>query len=167
MNQLLPIYYQIKQNIKTRIVNGEFNPGEKIPSENKLADYFKVTRLTVRQAITLLVQEGLLEVVRGKGTFVIDNENVIKTHSYESAGFIDENFYDVVKPETISVEGRSITPSKFVKEKLKLGEKDKTVMRFKRIRHLRNNPFNYIVNYNLLNEHPHCFWRYNPNSLLF
>ncbi len=147
MGQLLPIYYQIKQNIKTRILNKEFNPGDKIPSENQLAEQFKVTRLTVRQAIQLLTQEGLLASRRGNGTFVTDNENLIKSHSYESAGFIDENFYHVQKPETKTVEINMVTAPEFVKEKLKLGKNDRTVVQLKRVRHLKSNSFNFIINY--------------------
>jgi len=147
MGQLIPIYYQIKQNIKNRIINKEFNPGERIPSENQLADHFKVTRLTVRQAIFQLVQEGLLEVRRGNGTFVTENENLIKSNSYESAGFVDEDFYKVQKPETRSVEIDRVSAPKYVQEKLELTQSNQMVVRFKRVRYLKNNTFNYIINY--------------------
>ena len=66
MSTLLPIYYQIKQTIKNWILNKEFNPGEKIPSENELAKKFNVSRLTARQAISQLVQEGFLISKRGE-----------------------------------------------------------------------------------------------------
>jgi GntR family transcriptional regulator len=147
MSQLLPFYYQIKQIIKTRIINRELSPREKIPSENKLADHFKVTRVTVRQAIQLLVQEGLLIKRRGKGTFVTANEHLIESLSYESAGFIDENFYDVQKPKTKSVEIDSVIVPKFVNDKLELDESDEKVVQLKRVRCLKNNYFNYIINY--------------------
>jgi len=147
MSQLLPIYYQIKQNIKTRIINKELNPGEKIPSENKLADHFKVTRVTVRQAIQLLVQEGLLTTRRGDGTFVTDNEKLIESLTYESTGFIDENFYDVQKPKTKSVEFNTVAAPKLVQDKLELNQDDTMVVQIKRVRSLKNNYFNYIVNY--------------------
>lgn len=72
MHTLLPIYYQIKQTIKNWIISKEFCPGEKIPSENELAERFDVSRLTVRQAIGQLTQEGFLISKRGEGTFVTD-----------------------------------------------------------------------------------------------
>jgi len=147
MSQLLPIYYQIKQHIKTGIVHKELGPGEKIPSENQLADHFKVTRVTVRQAIQLLVQEGLLVKRQGNGTFVTANEHLIDSLSYESAGFIDENFYDVQKPETKSVEIHTVEAPKFVNDKLELDESDGKVVELKRVRCLKSNYFNYIINY--------------------
>jgi len=51
MKNLLPIYCQIKETIKNQIINKEFNPGERIPSVEKLVEQFKVNHLTVRQTI--------------------------------------------------------------------------------------------------------------------
>ena len=79
MSNLLPIYYQVKQTIRNWILNKEFNPGDKIPSENELADNFNVSRLTVRQAISQLIQEGFLVTKRGEGTFVTINEFSLRT----------------------------------------------------------------------------------------
>jgi len=71
---LLPIYYQVKQTIRNWIINREYNPGDKIPSENELADNFKVSRLAVRQAISQLIQEGFLVTKRGEVRFVINHK---------------------------------------------------------------------------------------------
>lgn len=147
MSQLIPIYYQIKQSIKSLIIDREFGPGDRIPSENQLAEQFNVTRLTVRQAVFQLVQEGLLEIRRGNGTFVTEDEKLIKSHSYESAGFVDEEFYRVKRPETISVEFDKVPAPKYVREKLKLDSESQLVARLRRVRYLKNNPFNYIINY--------------------
>jgi DNA-binding GntR family transcriptional regulator len=70
MANILPIYYQIKQKLKRAIINGEYNPGDKIPSENQLAEQFCTTRLTVRRAISILVNEGMLVSEQGQGSFV-------------------------------------------------------------------------------------------------
>lgn len=59
MSSLLPVYYQIKNKIQEWIVTKQYLPGEKIPSENELARIFSVSRLTVRQAIAVLVQVKL------------------------------------------------------------------------------------------------------------
>jgi GntR family transcriptional regulator len=84
MNTILPIYYQIKQTIKNWIINREFSLGEKIPSENELAEKFNVSRLTIRQAISQLIQEGFLQSRRGEGTFVTENENLINRFNLET-----------------------------------------------------------------------------------
>lgn len=65
-----PRYHQLYSIIKGWIVNGTYLPGAKIPPESELCDAFGVSRITSHQAINLLVQEGLLKRVQGKGTFV-------------------------------------------------------------------------------------------------
>lgn len=66
----LPIYYQLEQGIKEMIEKGQLQPGEMIPSERELAETYDISRMTVRQAINNLVNDGYLVRKRGKGTFV-------------------------------------------------------------------------------------------------
>lgn len=147
MGLLLPVYYQIKQTLKGWIVNREFNPGDKIPSENELADKFGVSRLTVRQAISQLVQEGFLNSKRGEGTFVTNNENLINSFSLEFSGFMDDLFYQVSKVKTQSVTLNTIIAPKLVREKLELDNGEKEVVQIKRVRLLRDKVFSYTINY--------------------
>jgi GntR family transcriptional regulator len=147
MNALLPVYYQIKQTIKSWIINREINPGGKIPSENELADMFKVTRLTVRQAISQLSQEGFLSSKRGEGTFVTNNKNLIDSFSIEFSGFMDDLFYQISKSKTKSVIINRMTAPKPIKEKLGLGARINEVIQVKRIRYWGVKPFAYTVNY--------------------
>ena len=65
-----PLYYQLKNIIEARIESGEWNPGTQLPSERELCDQFKISRITVRQAIAELVVAGRLGRVHGRGTFV-------------------------------------------------------------------------------------------------
>lgn len=65
----VPIYFQIEQGIREKSKK-ELKPGDMIPSEREYAEKFQISRMTVRQAINNLVNEGYLERVRGKGTFV-------------------------------------------------------------------------------------------------
>ena len=66
----MPIYVQIKAAIVDKIKNREYLPGEGIPSERRLAELYGVNRMTVKNAIQALVEEGYLYRVHGKGTFV-------------------------------------------------------------------------------------------------
>lgn len=66
----LPIYYQLEQGIKEMIEKGQLQPGEMIPSEREWAEMYEISRMTVRQAINNLVNDGYLVRKRGKGTFV-------------------------------------------------------------------------------------------------
>ena len=66
----LPLYLRIRRAIRDRINAGEFTPGASIPSETDLAQSYGTTKLTIRNAIDGLIDEGLLFRVQGKGTFV-------------------------------------------------------------------------------------------------
>jgi len=70
MNEIMPIYAQIAEKLRQNIHQGVYQLGEKFPTETKLAEQFAVNRHTIRQAIALLKNEGLLRVDRGRGTFV-------------------------------------------------------------------------------------------------
>lgn len=64
----LPLHVQIKDCLKGEIQQGNFEG--KIPSERELMDIFAVSRTTVREAVSALVREGVVEKKHGKGTFV-------------------------------------------------------------------------------------------------
>ncbi|MDY0393874.1 GntR family transcriptional regulator [Virgibacillus halophilus] len=66
----VPFYYQLKEILKENIIAGEWVPGDKIPSENELRFTYQISRNTVKKALDDMVQEGLLNRVQGKGTFV-------------------------------------------------------------------------------------------------
>jgi GntR family transcriptional regulator len=148
MSTILPIYYQIKQTIKKWIVNKEFSLGERIPSENELAEKFSVSRLTIRQAIAQLIQEGFLLSRRGEGTFVTENENLIHRFNLETIGFMDDLFYHQISQIKIkSVVMNRIAPPKLVREKLGLNVEEKEIVQIKRVRILREKLFTYTINY--------------------
>jgi GntR family transcriptional regulator len=66
----LPRYYQLKEIMREKIRSGEWKPGDLIPSERELGEQYGISRMTARQAITGLVNEGLFYREQGKGTFV-------------------------------------------------------------------------------------------------
>lgn len=68
----VPLYYQICDILLRKIEAREFLPDQQIPSEGELASIFEVNRMTVRQAIIKLVNEGKLCRKRGYGTFVTE-----------------------------------------------------------------------------------------------
>lgn len=70
MQTRLPKYLQIQTSITDRITQGDLNPGDVLPSERELSQTFKVSRMTVRQAISNLVNMGILRRAHGVGTFV-------------------------------------------------------------------------------------------------
>lgn len=66
----LPLYAQIKEALRARILDGTYAPHSQMPSEHELCAMFEVSRITVRQALGDLQKEGLLFKLHGKGTFV-------------------------------------------------------------------------------------------------
>lgn len=65
-----PIYKIIENEIKSKITQGELKSGDLVPSENELKDQYSVSRMTVRQALNNLVNDGYLYRHKGKGTFI-------------------------------------------------------------------------------------------------
>ena len=74
LNNVLPRYYQIKQNIIYLIENNLLRAGDSLPSERELGGLYKVSRMTVRQAINELASEGVLNRIQGVGTFVTEKD---------------------------------------------------------------------------------------------
>jgi GntR family transcriptional regulator len=66
----LPYYQQLYAILRENIISGGWKPGDLLPSEMELIEQFEVSRITVRQALELLVEEGLIYRRRGRGTFV-------------------------------------------------------------------------------------------------
>ena len=66
----LPVYVQIREAVRADITGGILKRGEQLPSENELAAKFNVSRMTIRESIEDLVDEGLVYRRHGVGTFV-------------------------------------------------------------------------------------------------
>ena len=61
-------------NIKERIQKGEFKADGKLPSEKMLAESYSVGRSSVREALKMLQAEGMIEIIKGKGSFILSAE---------------------------------------------------------------------------------------------
>lgn len=66
----LPLYIQIREYLLENINAGTWDYGHPIPSENELSRQFKVSRMTIKQALDALVKDGLVYRVQGRGTFI-------------------------------------------------------------------------------------------------
>ena len=69
---LSPLYQQLSLRLKNDIAAGIYSPGSCIPSEETLCETYRVSRVTVRKALSHLVQEGLLVRKQGKGSFIAE-----------------------------------------------------------------------------------------------
>lgn len=79
----VPLYRQIVTTLRARIDDGTFKPGDQLPSERTLADSLGVSRMTVSQAIDILLREGRCHRMRGRGIFVRPRPIVVDAQSFE------------------------------------------------------------------------------------
>ena len=84
----LPLYVQVEDALAERIASGALPAGHQLPSEESLVSEFNVSRTTIRTTIQNLVRRGLVEIRRGKGTFVAPPR--ITQELTELTGFVED-----------------------------------------------------------------------------
>ncbi len=143
-NNAQPLYVQIKESLKQKILQGEYGPYERLPSENNLMKQFSVSRITVRQALRELHGEGLVFSAQGKGTFVSKPKAVQDIHRLEGFG-------EAMAPKGYDISARLLgiqkrRPPREVRESLELGAQEQ-VVEVKRIRYLNREPVSVDVSF--------------------
>src|SRR5260370_37136211 len=83
----LPLYAQVESILAAAIADGTFPPGSRLPNEDELVERYAVSRTTIRQTVQNLVRRGLIEIRRGKGTFVLQPR--ITQELTELSGFVE------------------------------------------------------------------------------
>ncbi len=115
----IPLYVQLKQELKDKILAGHWKEEEKIPSEFDLMKTYKVSRATVRAAIDSLVLEGFLVKKHGTGTFVRKMRPSIGFEPLISLSYA---------LETLNILSKNVV---LQKKRIDLGEKLKRKLRYK------------------------------------
>jgi DNA-binding FadR family transcriptional regulator len=94
-----PLYEQVCQFIESKIINGEFHIGDKLPTENELAGIYRVSRTVIREAIKALKEKGWVETRVAKGTYVVQNVAKGVEHSFDVAVRMkpDERFSNLIQ----------------------------------------------------------------------
>lgn len=132
-----PLYLQIKETLKGQILNGEYAPYQRMPSESELMANFGVSRITVRQALRDLHSEGLIFTSQGKGTFAS------KPKAMQDVQHL-EGFAEAMNPKGYETSSRllslrEVKPNKDVQEKLELTTREKAI-EVVRVRYLNRDP---------------------------
>jgi len=70
----IPLYYQLENILREKIMSGVFAAGSRLPTEAELIRLYGVGRITVRQALAALAKDGLIERKRRRGTFVTERK---------------------------------------------------------------------------------------------
>jgi len=110
----MPYYYQLKEELLSKLRTGDLKMGDQIPTEMDLVKQYGVSRPTVRRAIAELVQEGYLERTRGRGTFVaqpavISDARVVTTFASEVAKSGRRHRIRLLKTATVMAVGALAT----------------------------------------------------------
>ncbi|NLL42526.1 MAG: GntR family transcriptional regulator [Firmicutes bacterium] len=100
----IPIYLQIIEEFKRQIVTGELRPGDKIPSQRDLATQIKVNANTVQRAYREMETMGLVETLRGQGTFVSQNQGLVEETRIEMVTNLVDEFVRAVQALGLSRE---------------------------------------------------------------
>lgn len=140
----VPLYTQIKEILRDRILNGTYQAHDQMPSESELTRAFGVSRITVRQALGDLQKEGLIFKIHGKGTYVSKPkafQNLAKLQGFGEA-------MTSMGYETLSrVVSQKVVPAdKGVALKLSVDEGE-LISEIRRVRYLNRSPISLDVTY--------------------
>ena len=84
-----PMYDQLRRLLLEQISTGKLTPGDLLPGEHRLCDQYGISRTVVRQALAQLEHEGVVERVKGKGTFVA-RPKTSETLAHSLVGLFDD-----------------------------------------------------------------------------
>lgn len=143
MKKQLTAFQQVAVDLRGRIRNGQYQPGQKLPSEYELAESFQVSRLTVRKAVAALIDEHLLAKEPGRGTYVM-RPGKISSGSGGLQGFTEKARQEGRQPGTkvLSCEEASVIPEKvrtFFGEE-SVGGQVEPLLHISRLRYLEGEP---------------------------
>ena len=114
-------YEEIAEDIRSRILSGNYNPNEQLPLEKQMCESYGVSRITIKKAVDELVIQGLVIKRRGSGTFVkaLDEDDVQELSlAKQFEGFSEANKGKNVSSKIVNFE--VIHPSEEIATKLKI-----------------------------------------------
>jgi GntR family transcriptional regulator len=125
-NSPIPYYYQLEQSLREKVENGQWKPGDNLPSEAELCSTFRVSRTVVRQALNKLCQDGIVYKEKGRGTFVakpkLQEKFVQRTY-----GFYQEMKEKGLEVESKVLEHKLVESPTGIRTLLKLTKEQKVV----------------------------------------
>jgi GntR family transcriptional regulator len=140
----VPLYAQLKHVLRERILNGTYKVHQQLPSESDISADFEVSRITVRQALSDLQNEGLIFKIPGKGTYVS------KPKAFQQLTQL-EGFAEAMSPMGYEIYNKVISHKlipapPLIAEKLDL-EVDQPITEIKRVRFLNREPISLEITY--------------------
>jgi GntR family transcriptional regulator len=160
----LPLYCSLSDMIRDLIASNRWKPGDRIPSERELVSAFQVSRSTVREAIDLLVREGVLERRGSRGTFVARPK--IEQGLLRLMSFTEDMLRKGLMPSSRLL-GKSVVPAPpFVARALALQENEPVVF-FRRLRLVDGEPLVLESSYFPLSLFPDLLTAYTADRPLY
>ncbi|WP_167956547.1 GntR family transcriptional regulator [Anaerosporobacter faecicola] len=124
MSNKLPSYMKVYKELQQEIRNGKYQIGDMLPVESELEQMFGVSRITIRKAVKLLVEEKLVDVKQGRGTLVLDfkpkqslNHVVSVTETLRQKGYdvqTQSMYIDIIQANYEIAEALQIPLSEYV-----------------------------------------------------
>jgi len=133
----IPLYYRIYLDLKQKITEQEWKPGEELPSETELTALYGCARQTVRRALDGLVQDGIIIRKHGVGTFVAESQIVQPIGRIYSTSETIRARGEV--PQTVVLSLETVSADSF-RERLKLPGYVRSVYKLKRLRLANQSP---------------------------
>ena len=140
----IPLYSQLKELLRTRILDGSYPSHSQMPSESELGKIYKLSRITVRQALSDLQKEGLIFKIHGKGTFVAKPkafQNVSRLQGLAEA--MSQMGYEVINQLQSF---KFITANPIIAERLNITEGEE-ITEIKRVRLINREPVSLEITY--------------------
>jgi GntR family transcriptional regulator len=140
----IPLYAQLESLLAAEIAAGTLPSGSQLPKEEELVKRYAVSRTTVRQAIQNMIRRGLIEIRRGKGTFVLQPK--ITQELTQLSGFV-EDMQSLGRQASARLLDKQIVPaSDSVARQLAISA-GTTVVRIQRVRLADNSPLSFDETY--------------------
>ena len=141
----IPYYIQLIEVLKEKISQGDWKPGDQIPSEPELCESYGVSRTVVRQALGEIELEGLIVRRKGKGTFVAEPK-INESLAQKLTGFYQDMVERGHKPITRVLEHRVVPANKKVADYLGI-EPETALIEIKRLRFVAEEPIVVVTSY--------------------
>lgn len=143
-NSPIPLYFQLKRILLEKIDNSELNPGDMLPTEQQIQEEHDVSRTTVRQALSDLVDDGKITRHRGRGTFVAKPK--VRHMPDQYPDLADHMIEQGLTPGWRLLHADWVDPTEEITKTLQVGS-GKQVFQLERLRLENNDPIGYQIAY--------------------
>jgi GntR family transcriptional regulator len=138
-----PLYHQLKNILKSRILSSQLKGNQRLPTEAELCIEYNVSRITVRQALSELMKDGLIYRDRGRGTFVTEGAELKRP---ELKGSIENLITAAKGTRTRVLSYKEVLPPPHLAKNLQVRKTEK-VFRLELVRFTSKGPFGYSFIY--------------------